>query len=123
MIVITGSVTVRPEHRAEALILGTAHSRRSRSESGCIAHNCHTDAEDENRIVFVEEWADMDAVRAHFAVPESGKFVRDLSALADEAPIMAIYRTEPVSRKIASVAHRQIDNCANPASLHPIAKS
>lgn len=62
MIIITGSAIIRPEHVAEALALGIEHSARSRAEPGCIAHNCHIDAEDPARIVFVEEWADMAAV-------------------------------------------------------------
>ena len=63
MIIITGSAAIRPEHRSEALVLGVEHSARSRAEPGCIAHNCHVDAEDPNRIVFVEEWADTAAVK------------------------------------------------------------
>lgn len=91
MIIITGHLIVRPEHRNRALALGVEHSQRSRAEPGCLAHNCHVDAEDENRIVFVEEWADMAAVKTHFAVPESSEFVRELSAMADAPPTMAIF--------------------------------
>lgn len=95
-IIITGSATIRAEHIDEVLRLGVEHSRRSRAEPGCIAHNCHIDAEDLLRIVFVEEWADMDAVKAHFAVPESGEFVRAIGAMAVAAPVMRIFRTEEV---------------------------
>lgn len=90
MIVITGSVQLRPEHRAAALALGVEHSRRSRAEPGCLAHNCHFDAEDPDRIVFVEEWADMAAVKQHFAVPASGEFVRALTAMAISPPVMKL---------------------------------
>lgn len=90
MIVITGSVQLRPEHLDAAIALGIEHSRRSRAEPGCIAHNCHIDAEDPCRIVFVEEWADMTAVKQHFAVPESGEFVRAMTAMAIAAPEMKL---------------------------------
>ena len=98
MIVITGSATVRPEHRAEAQRLGIEHSVRSRAEPGCIAHNCHVDAEDENRIVFVELWADMAAVQTHFAVPESWQFVRRLGAMTTGTPEMQIYDATELPR-------------------------
>ena len=98
MIIITGSAIIRPEHRTEALALGVAHSARSRAEPGCIAHNCHIDAEDANRIVFVEEWADMAAVKVHFAVPASGEFVQRLGAMAVGAPKMKIFEAEEVAR-------------------------
>lgn len=97
MILITGSAIIRPEHRDQALALGVAHSRRSRAEPGCIAHNCHLDAEDPDRIVFVEEWTDMAAVQAHFAVPESGAFVRELGGLAVARPEMRLFVAEEVS--------------------------
>lgn len=98
MIIITGSMTVRSENLAKALELGIEHSRRSRKEPGCVAHNCLTDGEDLNRIVFIEQWTDMDAVRIHFAVPESGRFVKALSALGDGAAEMRIFAADEIQR-------------------------
>ena len=98
MIIITGSAKICPEHLAEALALGVEHSARSRAEPGCTAHNCHIDAEDPVRIVFVEEWADMAAVKTHFAVPESGEFVRMLGGWAEGAPVMKIFEAEEAGR-------------------------
>ena len=94
MIIITGSAIIRPDQLENAIEVGIEHSRRSRAEPGCIAHNCHIDTEDANRIVFVEEWADMAAVKTHFAVPASGDFVRRLSAMADAPPLMRIFGAE-----------------------------
>ena len=96
MILITGSAQVKPGRRDEALALGIAHSARSRAEPGCLAHNCHVDAEDANRIVFVEQWADLAAVRAHFAVPASGAFVRALGQMATSPPEMQVFSAQPV---------------------------
>ena len=98
MIIITGSAIIRPEHLAEALALGVEHSARSRAEPGCIAHNCHVDAEAANRIVFVEEWADMAAVKVHFAVPASGDFVRKLGGWTEGAPEMRIFEAGEIGR-------------------------
>ena len=98
MIIITGSATFPPEHLAQAQMLGVEHSARSRQEPGCIAHNCHIDAEDPARIVFIEQWADMAAVKTHFAVPESGEFVRRLSDWADAAPVMQLFSAEEMKR-------------------------
>ena len=98
MIIITGSAIIRPEHFDEALKLGVEHSARSRAESGCIAHNCHIDAENPLRIVFVEEWADMAAVQTHFAVPASGLFVRTLGEWAEGAPEMKLFEATEIKR-------------------------
>jgi quinol monooxygenase YgiN len=96
MIIITGSAQIRAEHFEEALHLGIEHSARSRGEPGCLAHNCHVDAEDPLRIVFVEEWADMDAVKAHFAVPESGEFVTAIRAMAIAPPDLRILEASQI---------------------------
>lgn len=94
MIIITGSAQIRAEHFEQALHLGIEHSARSRKEPGCLAHNCHVDAEDPLRIVFVEEWVDMTAVKAHFAVPESGEFVAAIGAMAEGPPKMQIFEAQ-----------------------------
>ena len=98
MIIITGSAVIRSEHFGEALNLGVEHSARSRGEPGCIAHNCHIDAENPLRIVFVEQWADIAAVKTHFAVPASGDFVRTLGGWAEGTPDIKIYSAEEVGR-------------------------
>lgn len=98
MIIILGSVQVAAEHHDAAIALGLEHSARSRGEPGCLAHDCHIDAADAGKLVFVERWADMAAVRAHFAVPASGDFVRRMTALATEPPQMHLYQAaEPAA--------------------------
>jgi quinol monooxygenase YgiN len=96
MIIITGSAQIRAEHFEEALHLGVEHSARSRKEPGCLAHNCHVDAEDPLRIVFVEQWADMAAVQAHFAVPESRDFVTELRSFAIGKPDISLFAADPL---------------------------
>lgn len=90
MILIIGDVAIRPEHMDEAERLCVEHSRRSRAEPGCLHHAAHRDLEDDNRIVFVERWADQAAVDAHFAVPESLEFVGAIRRLAAEPPSMQV---------------------------------
>ena len=98
MIIITGSATIRPDHFEEALKLGVEHSARSRAEPGCIGHNCHVDSENPRRIVFLEEWADMAAVKTHFAVSASGEFVRTLGRWAEGAPDMKLFEANEIKR-------------------------
>ena len=96
MIIITGSVATRPETHAEMVAISVAHSQRSRAEPGCIAHNVHVDCEDGARLVYLELWADAAAVKAHFAVPESGEFARSLTRLAAAPPRISLYTADEV---------------------------
>ena len=68
--------------------------RRSRAEPGCVEHGVYVDAENSLRLHFFERWADADALRAHFAVPESRAFARQLRALAADPGDMAVYEAQ-----------------------------
>ena len=98
MIVVTGSVTARPETFEEVKRLGLEHTRRSRTEPGCISHAVHVDCENPLRLVFFEQWADRAALLAHFAVPASRDFVRALQSLAAAATTIEIYEATKVDK-------------------------
>lgn len=91
MLIVTGSVTARPDTLEELVAVSLEHVRRSRTEPGCLLHSVHRDVEDDLRLVFLEHWADADALRAHFAVPASGEFVREARRLAAGATAIEIY--------------------------------
>ena len=94
MIIVTGSVMSRPESLDEVLRLSVEHVRRSRLEPGCLSHGVHQDVEDPNHVVFVEQWADLDALRTHFGVTESLDFVTALASLTGEPAQMCIWAAE-----------------------------
>ena len=96
MILVVGSVIVQPGRLEEALALSLEHVLRSRAEPGCITHGVHQDAENPQRLVFVEEWADAAALQVHFRVPASRQFGKALGALAVEPPTMQVFQAEPV---------------------------
>ncbi len=97
MIIVTGAAITTPETHDEMLGISLEHCARSRAEPGCIAHNVHVDCENQSRLVFVEHWADMGALKAHFAVPESQAFAGALTTLAAGAPDMKIFAAQDVS--------------------------
>ena len=96
MILVTGTVVAKPGSEDEVARLAVEHCRRSRAEPGCVSHAVHRDVEEPARFVFVERWESMGALKAHFAVPESGETVRALGALAAERPAMTIYQADEV---------------------------
>lgn len=95
VILVLGSAVAQPGRYAEALALSQEHVRRSRLESGCIAHAVHQDTENPLRLVFVEQWADRAALLQHFQVPASRAFVKALGALVSEPPQLAMYQATP----------------------------
>lgn len=97
MLIVTGSITARPDTIDRVLELSLDHVRRSRQEPGCLLHSVHRDVEEPLRLVFLEHWADGDALRTHFAVPASGAFVNEATALAAAPPEMAIFDAHPAA--------------------------
>jgi quinol monooxygenase YgiN len=91
MIIVTGTVKARPDALDRALAVSLEHVRRSRTEPGCLVHSVHQDVEDPLTIVFFEQWADRDALDAHFKVSASNDFVAAIRDLASEPPTMHIY--------------------------------
>ncbi len=82
MVIVTGEILARAETIDALLSLCVEHARRSRAEPGCISHDAFVDAENPLRIFFFERWADRAALTAHFAVPESNAFMREVRALS-----------------------------------------
>lgn len=98
MIIVTGSVTARPETFDEVLRLSLEHVERSRAEPGCISHDVHADCQNPLRLFFFERWENEPLLRQHFAVPDSRAFVRALKALEVETTGTLIYRAESIPR-------------------------
>lgn len=96
MIIVTGSILAKADLLDQVLALSLEHVRRSRTEAGCVSHTVHQDAEEPQRLVFLEEWADRTSLTAHFAVPASREFVRAVRGLAAEPPQMKIYDATPL---------------------------
>jgi len=97
VVIVTGEILAKPETREDLIALCIEHSRRSRAEPGCISHDSFVAAENPLRIFFFERWADRAALEAHFAVPESNAFMRQVRALAaggSRGP--AIYEVPPI---------------------------
>ncbi|MCE3288400.1 MAG: antibiotic biosynthesis monooxygenase [Caulobacter sp.] len=95
MLVVTGTVTARPETLDEMLAAALEHVRRSRAEPGCLQHGVSIDAEDPLTLVFYEEWEDRAALETHFQVPGSLAFMQTMRALAAGQTRMKILPVEP----------------------------
>lgn len=95
MIVVSGTVTGKPETFDELLAAALDHVRRSRTEPGCLQHGVAIDAENPLTLVFYEEWADRAALDAHFQVPGSLTFMQAVRSLAASQTRMKILPVEP----------------------------
>lgn len=96
MIVVTGDAIAKAEMFDEVRNLSLEHVQRSRTEPGCISHAVHIDCENPLRFVFVERWADKQALMVHFQVPTSRDFVKALRGMLSEPSTIQIYDAAPL---------------------------
>jgi len=96
MILVTGTVTAKPDTVDEMLRVSSDHVHRSRTEPGCISHHVSIDADDPLTLHFIERWQDEAALKAHFAVKESRVFWKTLQDLAANAGGMSVYEAEKI---------------------------
>jgi len=91
MLIVLGSVLARSDTLEEVQRLSREHVERSRQEPGCLSHAVHFDADEPLRLVFIERWTDWTDLGAHFRVPASGAFARDMARLGAAPPEMTVY--------------------------------
>jgi quinol monooxygenase YgiN len=102
MLIILGSVLARSDTVEEAQRLSREHVARSRLEPGCQSHGVHAELDEPRRLVFIERWADWDALRVHFEVPASATFVRDMGRLSAAPPEMTVYEASASPMALAA---------------------
>lgn len=97
MIIVTGSFITKEDQFDTALEHSLAHVHRSRLEDGCLIFSVNIDAENPNRLVFIEEWRDMTALHVHFKVPECLQFTTQINELAESVAPLNIYEATVLS--------------------------
>ena len=65
MIYVVATLTIKPETRAEFIAAATACIKETRKEPGNIAYDLHESVTDPSKMVFVEQWENIEALGPH----------------------------------------------------------
>jgi quinol monooxygenase YgiN len=65
VIYVVATLTVKPETRAEFIAAATACIKETRMEPGNIAYDLHESVTDPAKMVFVEQWENVEALVPH----------------------------------------------------------
>lgn len=96
MIIVHGTATASEGNLDALLEASRAHVARSLTEPGCISHEVTQGVDDPNRLVFVERWADMDALQTHFNVPDAHEFGAAVLTLTNGTFTLEMFEAEVV---------------------------
>src|SRR5262249_42720487 len=91
MIVIAGSVAVRPDRREEAVRVARTMVAATRREAGCQTYRFSADLDDPNTFLIFEEWESEEALGRHFQTPHMAAFREALPGLLAGAPALRRY--------------------------------
>ena len=80
-VTIIGTVTAKPETRAELFDLLTRQVAPTRQEKGCINYDFHVDASDPCCFVFYENWRTQADLDAHLEMPHLKPLFLELDRL------------------------------------------
>lgn len=97
MIVVAGTVTVKGEHRAEAVREALRVAAATRLEAGCLSYRFFSDLEAPNTFFVFEEWESADALARHFETAHMQVFRRQLPKLLAGGMQIKRYAIESVA--------------------------
>jgi quinol monooxygenase YgiN len=90
MIIVAGTVPVKPEMRAEAVQLGAWMTAKTEAEPGCKQYRFYSDITDENTFLIFEQWENAEVLLAHFQTSHVATFAAQLPRIV--AGPMAVKR-------------------------------
>ena len=94
MIVIAGTILVKPERRDEAQRAALAIVEATRREAGCISYAFYADLVEPGTFFLFEEWESDAALAAHFQTEHMARFQQQVPALVAGLPKITRYVVE-----------------------------
>jgi quinol monooxygenase YgiN len=90
LIYVIATLTVKPEKRAELIAAAKACIAETRKEAGNIAYDLHESITDPARLVFVEQWENVEALEPHRKADHMRTFGRVAVQCFDAPPKIEI---------------------------------
>lgn len=81
MIIVHGTIPLKPESMDEALSLARDMAAATQSEPGCLSYDFYASVSDAHTLLLFQEWENMEALMAHFKTEHMDVFLRELPRL------------------------------------------
>jgi quinol monooxygenase YgiN len=94
VIIVAGTIRIRPEQREQAQRLARELMHASRDEVGCIDYTFSADLDDPDLYWLYEAWESEEVLAAHFETPHMIAFRGHLPDLLAQDPDIQRYRVE-----------------------------
>ena len=94
MIIVHGTMPIKPDCRDLALDLAREMSAATQAEAGCISYDFYVGVSDPNTLVLLQEWESMEALAAHFRTRHLKAFLRELPRVVAGAVVTRRYAVQ-----------------------------
>lgn len=94
LIVVAGTVKVKPEKEQEFIDFSKTLITPSRSEAGAISYSFYKDETKDHTFIFYEEWKSQAALDYHFQTSYFKEFVEKAPDLLAEPPVIKVFNIE-----------------------------
>lgn len=90
MVIVHAQAPIKPEARERWLALLDAVTPPSRAEDACLSYVIYEAIETPSTFIFVEEWATLDGLYAHFHTPHFAEFFAALEEVLAGPPVGSV---------------------------------
>ncbi|MDR3232015.1 MAG: antibiotic biosynthesis monooxygenase [Synergistaceae bacterium] len=97
MIVVTSKFRAKPGKRDKIAELARPCIDVTRKETGCLRYELFLSSEDDVTLQFIEEWTDLDSLRAHLKGAHLATFKEARKDIVDEGAILKIFEAKEIS--------------------------
>ena len=97
MIVVTSKFKSLPGLRDKIIEMARPCIEATHKEKGCIRYELFVSSEDDVTLQFVEEWTDLDSLRAHLKTPHLAAFKEQRKDSVGEGASLKVFEAQEVS--------------------------
>ncbi len=99
MIIVHGTIPIKPDSREDALRLARRMTEATLSEIGCISYEFFVGLSDPNTLMLFQEWESMEALMAHFQTNHMDEFLKELPAILNGEVMTRRYSVQSVDEE------------------------
>ena len=108
MIIVQGTIPIKPECREQALALARRMADATRHEMGCISYDFYIGLSDPNTLMLFQEWSTMEALMGHFQTEHMEEFLQELPNIVSGEITTKRYAVQSVDEDEGSSASEEL---------------
>ena len=111
MIIVHGTIPIKPGCRDEAMQLARRMTEETVKEVGCISYDFYVGLTDPDTLMLFQEWESMEALMGHFQTEHMDEFLKELPEVVSGEVVTRRYAVQTVEEE-------ETKEPADPPTIH-----